>query len=191
MLWLFTRTRFGRSWRAYADDPHTAALLGVDGRRLLSTTFCGRRVCRPRRSGGRHLLRQCGLRHGHHAGHQGADAALLGGIGSVPGAFLGGLAVGLDPGRLVGLFDVTLRDMVIYTFLVVLFLLVRAACSASPIRSRRWAAPGFEARCSSGAPFGLTTWPRDPRSHLFRLERGRSSQARVGKLGACLLWNLT
>jgi len=39
MLWIFTRTRFGLSWRAYADDPHTAALLGVDGGRLLSTTF--------------------------------------------------------------------------------------------------------------------------------------------------------
>jgi branched-chain amino acid transport system permease protein len=45
MLWIFTRTRFGLSWRAYADDPQTAALLGVDGARLLSTTFVLAGVC--------------------------------------------------------------------------------------------------------------------------------------------------
>ena len=31
VLWLLGRTRFGRAWRAFADDPGTAALLGVDG----------------------------------------------------------------------------------------------------------------------------------------------------------------
>jgi branched-subunit amino acid ABC-type transport system permease component len=50
-------------------------------------------------------------------------AALLGGIGSVPGAFLGGLVVGLIETAWSAYFDMTLRDMVIYTFLVVLFLL--------------------------------------------------------------------
>ncbi len=39
VLWLLGRTRFGRSWRAFADDPGTAALVGVDGRRLLAATF--------------------------------------------------------------------------------------------------------------------------------------------------------
>src|SRR4051794_1306910 len=38
VLILLGRTRFGRAWRAFADDPGTA-LFGVDGRRLLASTF--------------------------------------------------------------------------------------------------------------------------------------------------------
>jgi branched-chain amino acid transport system permease protein len=124
MLWLFTRTRFGLSWRAYADDPHTAALLGVDGTALLSTTF----VLAGLSAG------LAGAVVGVYYGNVGAGlgtmlglkalvAALLGGIGSVPGAFLGGLLVGLIETAWSAYFDMTLRDLVIYTFLVVLFLL--------------------------------------------------------------------
>ncbi len=39
VLLLLARTRFGRAWRAFADDPGTAALFGIDGRRLLAATF--------------------------------------------------------------------------------------------------------------------------------------------------------
>ena len=39
VLLLLGRTRFGRAWRAFADDPGTAALFGVDGKRLLASTF--------------------------------------------------------------------------------------------------------------------------------------------------------
>jgi branched-chain amino acid transport system permease protein len=49
-------------------------------------------------------------------------AALIGGIGSVPGAFLGGLLVGLIEAAWSAYFDMTLRDIVVYTFLIVLFL---------------------------------------------------------------------
>ncbi len=124
LLWLFTRTHFGRSWRAYADDPQTAALLGVDGTRLLSATF----VLAGLSAG------LAGAVVGVYYGNVGAGigtmlgvkaliAALIGGIGSVPGAFLGGLVVGLIETAWSAYFDITLRDMVIYTFLVVLFLL--------------------------------------------------------------------
>jgi branched-chain amino acid transport system permease protein len=123
-LWLFTRTRFGLSWRAYADDPQAAALLGVDGTRLLSTTF----VLAGLSAG------LAGAVVGVYYGNIGAGmgtmlgikaliAALIGGIGSVSGAFLGGLVVGVIETAWSAYFDITLRDMVIYTLLVVLFLL--------------------------------------------------------------------
>jgi branched-chain amino acid transport system permease protein len=124
MLWLFTRTRFGLSWRAYADDPHTAALLGVDGGRLLSATF----VLAGLSAGLAGAV--VGVYYGNVStglgtmlGIKALIAALLGGIGSVPGAFLGGLLVGLIETAWSAYFDMTLRDMVIYTFLIVLFLL--------------------------------------------------------------------
>jgi branched-chain amino acid transport system permease protein len=124
MLWLFTRTRFGLSWRAYADDPHTAALLGVDGGRLLSATF----VLAGLSAGLAGAV--VGVYYGNVStglgtmlGIKALIAALLGGIGSVPGAFIGGLVVGLIETAWSAYFDMTLRDMVIYTLLVVLFLL--------------------------------------------------------------------
>jgi branched-subunit amino acid ABC-type transport system permease component len=124
MLWLFTRTRFGRSWRAYADDPHTAALLGVDGARLLSTTFVLAGACAGLAGAVVGIYYgNVGSAMGTMLGIKALIAALLGGIGSVPGAFLGGLAVGLIETAWSAYFDMTLRDMVIYTFLVILFLL--------------------------------------------------------------------
>jgi branched-chain amino acid transport system permease protein len=124
MLWLFTRTRFGLSWRAYADDPQTAALLGVDGTRLLSATF----VLAGLSAGLAGAVvgvyyGNVGTGLGTMLGLKALIAALLGGIGSVPGAFLGGLLVGLIETAWSAYFDMTLRDMVVYTFLVVLFLL--------------------------------------------------------------------
>jgi branched-chain amino acid transport system permease protein len=124
MLWLFTRTRFGLSWRAYADDPQTAALLGVDGSRLLSITF----VLAGLSTGLAGAVvgvyyGNVGSAMGTMLGLKALIAALLGGIGSVPGAFLGGLVVGLIETAWSAYFDMTLRDLVIYTFLVVLFLL--------------------------------------------------------------------
>jgi branched-chain amino acid transport system permease protein len=124
MLWLFTRTRFGLSWRAYADDPQTAALLGVDGTRLLSATF----VLAGLSAGLAGAVvgvyyGNVGTGLGTMLGLKALIAALLGGIGSVPGAFLGGLLVGLIETAWSAYFDMTLRDLVIYTFLVVLFLL--------------------------------------------------------------------
>jgi branched-subunit amino acid ABC-type transport system permease component len=124
MLWLFTRTRFGLSWRAYADDPQTAALLGVDGTRILSATF----VLAGLSAGLAGAVvgiyyGNVGTGLGTMLGIKALIAALLGGIGSVPGAFLGGLLVGLIETAWSAYFDMTLRDVVIYTFLIVLFLL--------------------------------------------------------------------
>jgi branched-chain amino acid transport system permease protein len=124
MLWLFTRTRFGRSWRAYADDPHTAALLGVDGGRLLSATFWLAGLCAGLAGAVVGIYYgNVGSAMGTMLGIKALIAALIGGIGSVPGAFLGGLTVGLIETAWSAYFDMTLRDLVVYTFLVVLFLL--------------------------------------------------------------------
>jgi len=123
-LWIFKRTRFGLSWRAYADDPQAAALLGVDGTRLLSATFVLAGLCAGLAGAVVGVYYgNVGTGLGTMLGLKALIAALLGGIGSVPGAFLGGLVVGLVETAWSAYFDITLRDMVIYTLLVVLFLL--------------------------------------------------------------------
>src|SRR5205085_2621068 len=39
VMLLLARSRFGREWRAFADDPAAAALFGVAPRRLMAQTF--------------------------------------------------------------------------------------------------------------------------------------------------------
>jgi branched-subunit amino acid ABC-type transport system permease component len=124
LLWLFKRTRFGLSWRAFADDPFTAALVGVDGGRLLSATF----VLAGLSAGlaGAVVVVYYGnvsATMGTLLGVKALIAALVGGIGSVTGAFLGGLAVALIETAWSAYFDMTLRDAVIYSVLIALFLL--------------------------------------------------------------------
>jgi len=124
MLWLFTRTKFGLSWRAFADDPHAAVLLGVDGGRLLGATFVLAGLCAGLAGavvGVHYGIVDASM--GTMLGLKALIAALIGGIGSVPGAFLGGLVVGLIETSWSAYFDMTLRDMVVYTFLIVLFLM--------------------------------------------------------------------
>lgn len=124
VLWLLGRTQFGRSWRAFADDPATAALFGVDGRRLLSATFL--------LAGG--LAGLAGwivaayygnISHsvGALLGLKALVAAVIGGIGSVPGAFLGGICVALIEAGWSAYFDITSRDIVVFSLLIVVFVL--------------------------------------------------------------------
>ena len=92
------RTRFGRGIRAVAQDPDTATLMGVNKERVIMLTFLHRRA--PRRRG-RAVLRDEGARRravyngGFMLGIKAFAAAVLGGIGNIRGAMLGGLLIGL------------------------------------------------------------------------------------------------
>ena len=57
-------------------------------------------------------------------GLKGFTAAVVGGIGSIPGAMLGGLMIGLAEAYTVGYLTSSFRDVVVFSILI-LFLLVR------------------------------------------------------------------
>ena len=94
--WLVARTRLGRDMRACEQDQTMAALLGVDVDRTISMTFViGAALAAV---AGMMYLLYYGLVDffmGFVAGIKAFTAAVLGGIGSLPGAMLGGLAIGL------------------------------------------------------------------------------------------------
>ena len=94
--WLITRTSFGRQQRACEQDKVMAGLLGVNVDRTISLTFML----------GAALAAVAGMLFtiyygvvnyyiGFAAGIKAFTAAVLGGIGSLPGAMLGGVLIGL------------------------------------------------------------------------------------------------
>jgi len=124
VLLLLWRTSFGRAWRAFADDPGTAALFGVDGERLFAATFLiagllaglAGWVVATYYGNVSHSL-------GALLGLKALVAAVVGGIGSVPGAFLGGICVALIEALWSAYFDITARDIVVFSLLIVVFVL--------------------------------------------------------------------
>jgi branched-chain amino acid transport system permease protein len=90
-----TRTRWGKAMRATAQDKDTALSMGIDVEKtIVLTFFIGGAL-----AGAAGLIQ--GLYYnigmwwmGYQAGLRAFTAAVLGGIGSMPGAALGGLAIG-------------------------------------------------------------------------------------------------
>ena len=90
------RTRLGRAMRAVAENQHAAQLMGVDINRVISITFMlGSALAAV---AGVMISANYGLAHyymGFLLGLKAFTAAVLGGIGNLRGAMLGGLLLGL------------------------------------------------------------------------------------------------
>lgn len=117
---LLVRSRFGRSLRAVADDPEAAALCGVSAARVVVLAFVAAGLL----AGLAGLLdapgRSVSVDDGVVLGLEAIAAALLGGLGSLRGALLGGLAVGLVQAIAVYTGGAALQDVAPLGLLVVL-----------------------------------------------------------------------
>ena len=90
------RTRLGRAMRAVAENQHAAQLMGVDIDRVISITFMFGSALAA--IAGLMVSANYGLAHyymGFLLGLKAFTAAVLGGIGNLRGAMLGGLLLGL------------------------------------------------------------------------------------------------
>ena len=96
-LWVFVnRTRFGQAIRACSQDREAAGLMGIPVNRMISLTFFIGAVLGG--AGGiLYSLYYGSIKYnmGFVPGMKGFTAAVLGGIGNVPGAMLGGLVLGI------------------------------------------------------------------------------------------------
>jgi branched-chain amino acid transport system permease protein len=117
------RSRLGHALRAVADDPDAALLCGVDVRRAVLVAFVVAGVL----AGIAGLLdapgRTVSVDDGVVLGLEGVAAALLGGLGSLRGALVGGLVLGLAQSVAVWAGGATLQDVAPLTLLVVLLAL--------------------------------------------------------------------
>ncbi len=93
---LVRRTTLGKAMRATAADAEAAQMMGIEVNRVIALTFfIGSALAGA--AGMMHgvYYRQISFAMGFMAGMRAFTAAVLGGIGNVPGAMLGGLLIGL------------------------------------------------------------------------------------------------
>ena len=122
--WLIQSTSLGRAMRATEQDMTMAALVGVDVDRTISATFVI----------GAGLAAVAGLLVtlyygvidfylGFVAGIKAFTAAVLGGIGSLPGAMLGGLLIGIIEALWSGYFSSAYKDVAVFGILILVLIL--------------------------------------------------------------------
>ncbi|MXZ67981.1 MAG: branched-chain amino acid ABC transporter permease [Acidimicrobiia bacterium] len=131
-LYLFVeKTRTGRSIRAVAEDKEIAALMGIDVNRTIVATFAvGGAMAGVAGTLWALLFRGVSFITGFLPGIKAFTAAVLGGIGNLPGAMAGGVLLGLFEGvgpQLVlagfGIPGVSqLKDVVAFTALVLVLI---------------------------------------------------------------------
>ncbi|MBP2313435.1 branched-chain amino acid ABC transporter permease [Azospirillum soli] len=137
LLWaIMQRTAYGRAHRACADDVEAAELVGVDVNRTVATTFAvGGALAAA--AGAVIALYYGGVNFytGYLVGFKALAAAVVGGIGSVPGAMLGGALLGLVETFWSAYFAIAYKDIVAFGLLT-LFLIYRPNGLLGKDRSR-------------------------------------------------------
>lgn len=123
VVWVFPRTRFGRAWRAVADDAGMASLLGVDPRRvtILTLALAGALAGI---AGAVHALAWGGtsFHMGTVLGVKAVIVALMGGAGSLAGAALAGVALGFVEAGWTAVWGADWRDVAVFALLVAVLL---------------------------------------------------------------------
>jgi len=119
------RTKFGRGIRAVAQDPESAALMGVNSTRVVQLTFAiGGLMAGAAAT--LYMIKIGSTRQnaGFILGVKAFTAAVMGGIGNLRGALLGGLLLGVMENWGSAVFGSEWKDVVAFVLLV-LILLVR------------------------------------------------------------------
>ena len=129
VAWMIARTgyikhsRMGRAARACSQDMHMANLLGIDTNRVISFTFIlGAMLAAV---GGVLIALAVGKLNpfiGFLVGIKAFTAAVLGGIGSIPGAMLGGILLGVAETFAAAYISSEYKDIVAFGLLVLILL---------------------------------------------------------------------
>src|SRR5580693_8803393 len=120
---LVNRTRLGRQMRAVAVDREAAEMLGINVNFVITATFLlGSALAGIAGVMGGLLFNTVTSTIGFIVGLKAFTAAVVGGIGSIPGAMLGGLVIGVAESMVTGYISSTYTNLIVFGLLIVVML---------------------------------------------------------------------
>jgi branched-chain amino acid transport system permease protein len=120
---LVNRTKLGKQMRAVAADREAAEMMGINVNFTISATFfLGSALAGVAGVMGGLLFNQVTPTIGFIVGLKAFTAAVVGGIGSIPGAMLGGLLIGVAESMITGYISSTYTNLFVFALLIVVML---------------------------------------------------------------------
>jgi branched-chain amino acid transport system permease protein len=133
-LMLFVRrTKLGKAMRAVAYDREAAEMMGVDvNRTIVAAFFIGSILAGVAGVMVGLVFDRVWHLMGFTAGLKAFTAAVVGGIGSIPGAMLGGLLIGLAEAFSAGYISSTFQNLIVFGLLIVVMLVRPSGLLGTP-----------------------------------------------------------
>ncbi len=137
LTWFTGKTRIGKSMRAVSEDRDAAQLMGINVNRTISVTFAigsalaavaGILMC-----SSLHTLQPTT---GSMPGIRAFTAAVLGGIGSIPGAMLGGVLLGIIETFAKAFLSTQFSDAIVFSVLIIILLVKPAGLLGKRIQEK-------------------------------------------------------
>ncbi len=120
---LVVRTRLGKQMRAVSADTEAAEMLGINVNFTIAATFfLGSALAGVAGVMAGLLFNQVTNTIGFLVGLKAFTAAVVGGIGSLPGAMLGGLLIGIAESFITGYVSSTFTNLLVFALLIVVML---------------------------------------------------------------------
>ncbi len=137
LTWFTGSTRTGKAMRAVSEDRDAAQLMGINVNRIISTTFAI----------GSALAAVAGVllcstvptlqpTTGAMPGIRAFTAAVLGGIGSIPGAMLGGILIGVIETFAKAYVSTQFSDAIVFSVLIIILLVKPAGLLGKQIQEK-------------------------------------------------------
>ena len=137
LTWFTGKTRTGKAMRAVSEDRDAAQLMGINVNQTISTTFAI----------GSALAAVAGVllcstvptltpTTGSMPGIRAFTAAVLGGIGSIPGAMLGGILIGIIETFAKAYISTQFSDAVVFSVLIIILLVKPAGLLGKQIQEK-------------------------------------------------------
>ena len=137
LTWLVRFTKLGKAMRAVAQNPTAAALMGIDVERVIGASFfIGGSL------GGFAAVvysiynQTVGFQMGYRMGMDAFIAAVLGGIGNLPGAVLGGLLIGLVRAMSDGYIEARWTNSVVFGILILILVFRPSGLLGAKLREK-------------------------------------------------------
>jgi len=160
LQFLVRRTQIGKAMRATAFDKQAAQLMGINVDRIISITFAL----------GAALAGLGGVLYaiaypsintllGVLPGLKAFVAAVMGGIGSIPGAFVGALIMGQAESLTAGYISTPMRDAIAFTILIIVLLVRPTGIFGEPEKKKHRSKPWIFISCLSALSRSPQSWP--------------------------------